>query len=85
MPETTPREVIMRALTTTRSDIVLEGYAGMCRGIERALTDAGFVIVPREATPHMAGDDNERVEPYWRGVRRSLWAEMVKLYGKGLL
>lgn len=46
-PETTvtPREVIMRAIATCLSDMVIEGYGPLCVRIERALDEAGFMIV----------------------------------------
>lgn len=50
-----PREVIMRALSDPklRLDAVMNGYAPQCMAIEKALDDAGFVIVPKEPTVEM--------------------------------
>lgn len=56
----TPREVIMRAISTCRADLVLEGYAPLCLRIERALAEAGFTMVLNY---------NKFAEPAWREQR----------------
>lgn len=51
----TPREIIMQAISSPgiRTRIALEGYAPMCREIEKMLAENGFVIVPKEPSPDM--------------------------------
>lgn len=43
-PNPSPREIIMRAISRPGIDLVLHGYAPLCKRIEDDLHSAGFTI-----------------------------------------